>query len=199
MLCILLGVDDTLMWDRILHHSGRQLLRILLLCLLRGRLRRRRGKTSRVLQPFEISDLWAMVSVMTIYATKSTRVDSFNIIPPLAFVVISPLGVLVPLVLIAPSGLMLWGLIPTLTRIVVILVPSFLLGIVRRVSWVGCVHLFKILVLLSSRGLNKVYPRMRMWGSHGLWRTKKGKVWILWWYRSIGYIGRRRAFTSTIR
>jgi hypothetical protein len=130
MLRVLLGVYHTLMWDRILQHGGRGLLRILLLCLLRGRLRRRRGKTSRVLQPFEISDLWAMVSVMTIYATKSTRVDSFNSIPPLAFVVIAPLGVLVPLVLIAPSGLMLWGLIPALTRIVVIPVPSFPLSVV---------------------------------------------------------------------
>jgi hypothetical protein len=125
MLCVLLGVYHTLMWDRILQHGGRGLLRILLLCLLRGMLRRRRGEAPRVLQPFEISDLWAMVSVMTIYATKSTRVDSFNSIPPWAFVVIAPLGVLVPLVLIAPSGLMLWGLIPALTRIVVIPVPSF--------------------------------------------------------------------------
>jgi hypothetical protein len=34
MLRILLGVDDTLMWDRILQHGGRGLLRVLLLCLL---------------------------------------------------------------------------------------------------------------------------------------------------------------------
>jgi hypothetical protein len=127
MLHILLGVDDTLMWDRILQHGGRRLLRILLLCLLRGRLRGGGGKAPRVFQPLEISDLWAMVSVMTIYATKRTRVDIFNSIPPLAFVVIAPLGVLVPLVRVAPSGWMLWGLIPTLTGIVVIFpVPSFL-------------------------------------------------------------------------
>jgi hypothetical protein len=125
MLCVLLGVYHTLMWDGILQHGGRGVLRILLLCLLQGRLHRRRGKTSRVLQPFEINNLWAMVSVMTIYATKRTRVDSFNSVPSLAFVVISPLGVLVPLVLIAPSGLLLWGLIPALTRIVVIPVPAF--------------------------------------------------------------------------
>jgi hypothetical protein len=130
MLRVLLGVYYTLMWDRILQHGGRGLLCILLLCLLRGRLRRRRGKAPRVFQPFEISDLGAMVSVMTELTTKGTREDGFNIIPPLAFVVISPLGVLVPLVLVAPSGLMLWGLIPTLTRVVVIPVPSFLLGIV---------------------------------------------------------------------
>jgi hypothetical protein len=157
-------------------------LHILLWCLLRGSLCRGMGKTPRVFQPFEISYLGAMVSVMTELATKSTRVDGFNIISPLAFVVIAPLGVLVPLVLIASSGLVLWGLIPSLTRVVFIPVLSFLLGIVRWMSWVGCVQLLKILVLLSRRGLNKVYPRMRMWGSHGLWRTKKWKVWVLWWY-----------------
>jgi hypothetical protein len=69
VLCILLGVDDTLMWNRVLQHSGRRLLCILLLCLLWGRLRRRRGNTPRVFQPLEISDLRAMVSVMTIYST----------------------------------------------------------------------------------------------------------------------------------
>jgi hypothetical protein len=130
MLRVLLGIYHTLMWDRILQHGRRGLLRVLLLCLLWGRLRRRRGKTPRVFQPFEISDLWAMVGVMTIYATQGTRVDCFNSVLPLAFVVIAPLGVLVPLVLIAPSGLMLWRLIPALTRIVVIPVPSFPLRVV---------------------------------------------------------------------
>jgi hypothetical protein len=183
MLCVLLGVYHTLMWDRILQHGGRGLLRVLLWCLLRGRLCRRRGKAPRVFQPFEISDLGAMVSVMTELTTKGTREDGFNIILPLAFVgIIAPLGVLVPLVLVAPSWLVMWGLIPALAWVVVIPVPSFLLGIVRRVSWVGCVQLFKILVLLSSRGLNKIYPRMWMWGSHGLWRTRKWEIWILWWY-----------------
>jgi hypothetical protein len=198
MLCVLLGVYHTLMWNRILQHGGRGLLHVLLWCLLRGRLCRRMGKTTRVFQPFEISDLGAMVSVMTELTTKGTREDGFNIISPLAFVIIAPLGVLVPLVLVAPSGLVLWGLIPALTWVVVIPVPSFLLGIVRWMSWVGCIQLFKTLVLLSSRRLNKIYPRMWMWGSHGLWRTRKWEVWILWWYRSIRYIGRRSAFTSTI-
>ena len=62
---------------------------------------------------------------MTVHATKSTRVDGFNSIPPLAFVVIAPLGVLVPLVLVAPRGLVLWGMVPALTRIVVIPILSF--------------------------------------------------------------------------
>jgi hypothetical protein len=64
MLCVLLGVYHTLMWNRILQHGGRGLLHILLWCLLRGRWCWRRGKTTRVFQPFEISDLGAMMSVM---------------------------------------------------------------------------------------------------------------------------------------
>jgi hypothetical protein len=139
MLRVLLGVYNALMWDRILQHDRRGLLCILFLCLLRGRLRRRRGKAPRVFQPFEINDLGAMVGVMTEHTTKSTRVDGFNIILPLAFVVIAPLGVLVPLVLVAPSGLMLWGLIPTLTGVIVIPVPSFPLGVVGWMSWIGYV------------------------------------------------------------
>ena len=70
------------------------------------------------------------MSVMTIYATKSTRVDGFNSVLPLAFVVIAPLGGLVPLVRVAPSGWMLWGLIPALTKIVVIPISSFPLRVV---------------------------------------------------------------------
>jgi hypothetical protein len=125
-----------------------------------GHVAQEKGECFQSPSTFEIIDLWAMVSVMTIYATKSTRVDSFNSVPPLAFVVIAPLGVLVPLVLIAPSGLMLWGLIPALTKIVVTHVPSFPLSVVWWMSWIGCVQLFKILILLSSRGLNKIDPRM---------------------------------------
>jgi hypothetical protein len=183
MLCVLLGVYHTLMWNRILQHGGRGLLHVLLWCLLRGRLCRRMGKTTRVFQPFEISDLGAMMSVMDELTTKGTREYGFNIISPLAFIIIiSPLGVLVPLVLVAPSGLVLWGLIPALTWVVVILVSSFLLGIVRWMGWIGCIQLLKTLVLLNNRGLNKIHPRMRMWGSHGLWRTRKWEVRILWWY-----------------
>jgi hypothetical protein len=138
VLRVLLGVYDTLMWDRILQYCGR-LLCILLLCLLRGRLHWGRGNASRVFQPFEINNLGEMVGVMTIHSTNSTRVDGFNRIPSLAFVVIAPLGVLVPLVRVAPSGLLLWGLIPALTEVVVVPISSFPPVIVRWMSWVGCV------------------------------------------------------------
>jgi hypothetical protein len=109
MLCVLLGVYHTLMWGRILQHDGRGLLHVLLWCMLRGRLCRRMGETTRVFQPFEISNLGAMVSVMSEITIKGTREDGFNIISPLAFVIIAPLGFLVPLVLVAPSGLVLSG------------------------------------------------------------------------------------------
>jgi hypothetical protein len=52
MLCVMLGVYHTLMWNRILQHDGRGLLHVLLWCLLRGRRCGRMGKTTRVFQPF---------------------------------------------------------------------------------------------------------------------------------------------------
>jgi hypothetical protein len=75
------------------------------------------GKTTRVFQPFEINNLGEMMSVMAKLTTKGTREDGFNIIviSPLAFIVIAPLGVFVPLLLVGPNGLVLWGLIPALT------------------------------------------------------------------------------------
>ena len=155
---------------------------VLLLCLLWGRLCGSGGKVPRIFQSFEICDLGAMVSVMAVYATKSTRVIGFNSIPPLASVVIAPLGVFVPLVLVAPRGLVLWGMIPALTGIVIIPILPFPPVIVCWMRWVGSIQLFKILVLLSSGRLNTIHPRMGMWGRNGLWRTREGEVWILWWY-----------------
>jgi hypothetical protein len=54
-----------------------------------------------------------MVSIMTILTAKGRREVCLNIIVvlPLVFVVISPLGVWVPLVLVAPSRLVLLGLV----------------------------------------------------------------------------------------
>ena len=134
-----LGSHDTLMCNRILWQDGGLLLHVLLWFLLRGGLCRRRGKAPRVFESFEISDLGAMVSVMTELTTKSTRVDGFNIILPLTFVVVAPLGVLIPLVLVARSRLVMLGLIPTLTWVIIIPVSSFLFGIVRWMGWIGCI------------------------------------------------------------
>ena len=70
----------------------------------------------RVFQPFEIYDLGAMMSVMAKITTKGKREVSFNIIviSHLVSITISPLGVLIPSILVAPSRLVLLGLIPTL-------------------------------------------------------------------------------------
>jgi hypothetical protein len=121
------------------------------------------------------------VSVMKKLTAKGTREVGFNsiVISPLTPIIISPLGVLIPLVLVAPSRLVLLGLIPTLTWIVVVLVLSFLFGIVRRMRQICRIQLFEILILLNERGLNKIHPSMRMWGSHGLWGTRKRKIGIL--------------------
>jgi hypothetical protein len=156
---------------------------VLLWCLLRGRRCGRMGKTTKVFQSFEISNLGEMMGVMVELTTKGTREVGFNIIfiSPLASITISPLGILILLVLVSPSGLVLLGLIPALTGVVVIPVPSFLIGIVRWMGWIGHIEVFKILVLLNGRGLNKIHPCMRMWGSHGLWGTRKWEVRILWW------------------
>ena len=159
------------------------------------------GKTTRFFTPFEIIDLGEMMSVMTELTTKGTMEVGFNsiFISPLTPIIISPLGVPIPLVLVAPSGLVLLGLIPALTWVVVVPVSSFLLGIFRRMGWIGRIHLFEILVLLNGRRLNKIHPRIMMWGSHRLWRSGKWEIWILWWCGSIRYIGRRGAFSCTIR
>jgi hypothetical protein len=127
------------MWNGILKYGGRGLLHILLLCLLRGRLCRGRGEIPRIFQPFEICNLGAMVGVMTVYATKGTRVVGFDSIPPLASIVVALLGVLVPLVLVAPRGLVLWGTISALTRIVVIPILSLPPIIVCWMGWVGSI------------------------------------------------------------
>jgi hypothetical protein len=76
------------------------------------------------------------MSIMTKLITKGTREGGFNsiCIPPLAPVVVSPLGVLIPLVLVASSRLVLLGLIPALTWVVTVHVSSFLFGIIRRVG-----------------------------------------------------------------
>ena len=122
------------------------------------------------------------MSIMTAITTKGTREVGFNIIviSPLTSITIAPLGVLIPLVLVAPSELVLLRLIPALTWVVVVPVSSFLLGIVRRMGWIGRIQLFEILILMNGRGLNKIHPSVRVWGSDGLWRTREWKVQILW-------------------
>jgi hypothetical protein len=74
-----------------------------------------------------------MMSVISELTTKGTREVGFNIIviSPLTLIIIASLGVLIPFVLVAPSGLVLLGLIPALTWVIVVPVSSFLFGIVQ--------------------------------------------------------------------
>jgi hypothetical protein len=122
------------------------------------------------------------MSIMTELTTKGTREGGSNsiVISPLMPVVIAPLGVLIPLILVAPSRLVLLGVIPALTWVAIVPVFSFLFGIIRLMGQICRIQLFKILILLKGRGLNKIHPSVRVWGSHGLWRTREWKVQIMW-------------------
>ena len=72
------------------------------------------------------------MSIMTELTGKGIReVGSKTIVIfPLTSIVISPLGVLILLVLVSPSRLVLLGVIPTLTWVVIVLVFSFIFGII---------------------------------------------------------------------
>jgi hypothetical protein len=102
------------------------------------------------------------------------------VISPLTLVVIAPLGFLIPLILVAPSRLVFLGVIPTLTWVAIVPVFSFLFGIIQLMGRICRIQLFKILILLKGRGLNKIHPSVRVWGSYGLWKIREWKVWILW-------------------
>jgi hypothetical protein len=111
---------------------------------------------------------------------------------PLEFVVIVPLGVLVSLILVSPSEMVLWRVIPSWSRVIIVLVFSFLFGIIRLMGQIFCIQLFKSMKILNGRGLNKVNADMwlSMWRRNQLWRTRKWKVQIVLWKRYIGCIGR---------
>jgi hypothetical protein len=79
-----------------------------------GRRRRRTWRVHRLFHPFEVGNLGEMVGVISMLTAKRTREFYLEVvvaIPPLAFVVIVPLGVLVTLILVSPSRLVLLGVI----------------------------------------------------------------------------------------
>jgi hypothetical protein len=120
-----------------------------------------------------------MVSIMAILTAKGTREVCLKIVVvlPLAFVVISPLGVLVPLILVAPNRLVLLGVISLL--VLDYYCFSFFLSF-WHYSTDGMDFPYSVVQnfeLLNGRGLNKVNPSMwlSLWRSNGLWRTGNGK------------------------
>jgi hypothetical protein len=182
---LLLGVHHPLVWNGVLQHDWGWLLHILLWGLLRGRRCWGTWSISDSFIHLKSSDLREMVSIMAILTAKGTREVCLKIVVilPLVFVVISPLGVLVPLILVSPDRLVLLGVIPSWSWIIIVSVFSFLFGIIRLMGRIFHIQLFKILILLNGRGLNKVNPSVwvSLWWSHGLWRARKWKVWIILW------------------
>jgi hypothetical protein len=117
------------------------------------------------------------MSIMIELTTKGTREGGSNsiVISPLMSVVISPLGVLIPLILVAPCRLVLLGVIPALTWVAIVPVFSFLFGIIRLMGQIFRIQLFKILILLKERGLNKIHPSVRIGGAMGCGGPGNGK------------------------
>jgi hypothetical protein len=81
------------------------------------------------------------MSIMNQLTAKGTRESGFNsiVISPLTHVVSAPLGVMIPLVMVAPSRLVPLAVIPSLTWVVIVPVYSFIFGIIR---WMG--QIFRI-------------------------------------------------------
>jgi hypothetical protein len=74
-----------------------------------------------------------MVSVMaklTINNAREVHPEVVVVVPSLVFFFIVPLGVLVTLVLVAPSRLVLLGVISTWSWVIIVLAFSFLFGII---------------------------------------------------------------------
>jgi hypothetical protein len=161
---LLLGVHHPLMWYGVLQHGRGWVMHISLWGLLGGRWGWQMWSITRFFHPFEVCDLGEMVSIMTILTTKGTRevfLDIFFVLS-LAFVVIFPLRVLIPLVLVSPYRLVLLGLVlvSSWSEIIIVSVFSFLSGIVRLMGWISHIVLFKILVFMNGTWLNKVNPSM---------------------------------------
>jgi hypothetical protein len=70
---LLLGIHHALVWNRVLQHGGGWLFLILLWGMLRGRWCWRTWHIHGFFHPFEIENLGAMVSIMTMLTAKSTR------------------------------------------------------------------------------------------------------------------------------
>jgi hypothetical protein len=102
------------------------------------------------------------VSIMHILTAKRRRelFPEVVLIPPLEFVVISPLGVLVTLVLVSPNSLVLLGVISPWSWVIIVSIFSFLFGIIRLMGQIFRIQLFKTLKLLNGRGMKKVNPCM---------------------------------------
>jgi hypothetical protein len=109
------GYSSPLGWNGVLQHGWGGLLHIFLWGLLRGMRCCGTLSISIFFHLFKVVNLRVMVSIMAIFTAKGTREFCLKIvfILPLVFVIISPMGVMVPLILVAPGRLVLLGVIPS--------------------------------------------------------------------------------------
>jgi hypothetical protein len=179
---LLLGIHHTLVWNRILQNDLRWLLQVLLWGLPRGRRHWGTLCVHGFFHLLEVNNLGAMVCIMSILTTKSAREVSPKIVVvlPLSFVIIVPLGVLVALIIFAPNGMVLLGVISYWSRVTIVSIFPFILGIIRLMGRTFLIQLFKSLNLLNGRGMNKINVGMwvSLWRRNWLWRIGKWKVWI---------------------
>jgi hypothetical protein len=86
-----------------------------------------------IFHPFEVSDLGEMVSIMNMLTAKGKKEvhPKVVVVPCLEFVVISPLGVLVPLILDYPNRLVLLGVISPWSWVIIVSFFFFIFGIIR--------------------------------------------------------------------
>jgi hypothetical protein len=131
---LLLGIHHTLVWNRVLQLIWGWLLHILLWGLLRGKRCWGMRSVHKFFHPFKVGNLGAMVSIMAILTAKGTREvcpEVIVVVLPLAFIVVSPLGILVPLVLVSPNRLVLLGVVFPWSWIIIVSIFSFPFGIIR--------------------------------------------------------------------
>jgi uncharacterized protein with PQ loop repeat len=152
----------------VLKYGWGWLLQVLLWGLLRGKRCWRTWHVHGFFHPFEAYNLGEMVCIMSILTTKNAREFSPNIVVvlPLSFFIIVLLGVLVALILIAPSGMVLLGVISSWSQVIIVSIFSFIFGIIRLMGQIFHIQLFKSMKLLNGRGLKKI--NIGMWLS--VWR-----------------------------
>jgi hypothetical protein len=71
------------------------------------------------------------MTILTAKGTREVHLEVVIVIFPMVFVVISPLGILVPLILVAPCTLVMLGVVSPWSWVIIVLVFSFLFGIIR--------------------------------------------------------------------
>jgi hypothetical protein len=116
--------------------------------------------------------------MLTANNAREVRPKVVVVFPPLAFVVIVPLGVLV-----APNMLVLLGVISSWSWVIIVSIFPFIFGIIRLMGWIFRIQLFKSMKFLNGRGLNKTNTGMwlSLWNSNWLGGTRKWKIWIMLW------------------